>query len=524
MLNTRCGLSIACCLLSCGAGTAHGQLEDNTVGVLVHEAGTQPGYTLIDGLRTADIYLIDNDGRIVNQWNSSHPAGNMVYILEDGSLLRASDPGPMNGTQIAQPGDGGLVERFDWDGEVIWSFIYNDAEARQHHDIQPMPNGNVLILAWEYHTLEEAIEMGRDPATIDPGVDHLLAERIVEVQPTGPTSGEVVWSWSSWDHHVQDHDPSKPDYGAPADHPGRIDFNYLQTNRPDWLHANSIDYHPELDQILISIPRFREIWIIDHDLSTAEAATEAGDLIYRWGNPQAHARGGPEDQILWGQHDALWIPEGRPGAGNITVYNNGNDRPEGTYSTVEEITPPLLEDGTYELIGVDPYGPPKTDTCFIYDPPTDFFSSFISGATRMPNGNTLACAGGRGYVVEMTPDGDVVWEYRSPVTPAGRLMQGELPQQGAFSSSNQMFRCPRYPDTHAGFIGKDLTPGAYLELYPECAGDLDGNRIVDGADLTVFLGNWGLCTEDPCLGDLNEDGIIDGADLTAILGSWGLCP
>ena len=164
-------------------------------------------------------------------------------------------------------------------------------------------------------------------------------------------------------------------------------------------------------------------------MSLAEAATEAGDLIYRWGNPQAHARGGPEDQILWGQHDALWIPEGRPGAGNITVYNNGNDRPEGTYSTVEEITPPLLEDGTYELIGDDTYGPPKTDTCFIYDPPTDFFSSFISGAQRLPSGNTLIASGSKGRLFEVTREGEIVWEFLNPHGGDRRIKRGGPPDR-----------------------------------------------------------------------------------------------
>ena len=142
----------------------------------------------------------------------------------------------------------------------------------------------------------------------------------------------------------------------------------------------------------------------------------------------------------------------------------------------------------------------------------------------MPNGNTLACAGGRGYLVEMTAEGDVVWEYRSPVTRNGRLMQGELPQAGSVSSANQVFRGPRYPDTYVGFEGRDLTPGDYLELYPECTGDLDGDGTVDGADLTMFLGSWGDCASENCPADLTGDGLIDGADLTVILGYWGACP
>ena len=127
---------LTCCL----ATAAHGQLEDNTVGVLVHEEGAQPGYTLIDCRPSTDIYLIDNDGRIINQWPSEYVPGNMAYLLDDGSLLRAGDPGPLNDTEIIEPGDGGIVERIGWDGELLWSFVYNDPEARQHHDIEPLPN------------------------------------------------------------------------------------------------------------------------------------------------------------------------------------------------------------------------------------------------------------------------------------------------------------------------------------------------------------------------------------------------
>ncbi|MGC8644373.1 MAG: hypothetical protein ACP5XB_31305, partial [Isosphaeraceae bacterium] len=59
----------------------------------------------------------------------------------------------------------------------------------------------------------------------------------------------------------------------------------------------------ELDQILLSVHSFSEIWIIDHGTTTAEAAThkggrsgKGGDLLYRWGNPQAYRAGTAADQ------------------------------------------------------------------------------------------------------------------------------------------------------------------------------------------------------------------------------------
>ena len=44
---------------------------------------------------------------------------------------------------------------------------------------------------------------------------------------------------------------------------------------------------------------------------------------------------------------------------------------------------------------------------------TDFYSSITGGAQRLPNGNTLVTLGTKGQVMEITPDGAVVWDYRA---------------------------------------------------------------------------------------------------------------
>ncbi len=73
---------------------------------------------------------------------------------------------------------------------------------------------------------------------------------------------------------------------------------------PIWLHFNGLDYNGELDQIVVSIRQFSEIWVISHD------PMESGGLLYRWGNPEAYGRGGPADQVFDGQHNPRWIREG----------------------------------------------------------------------------------------------------------------------------------------------------------------------------------------------------------------------
>ena len=56
-----------------------------------------------------------------------------------------------------------------------------------------------------------------------------------------------------------------------------------------------------------------------------------------------------------------------------------------------------------------------------------------------------------------------------------------------------------------------------------CIADLNGDGLVDGADLTTLLGEWGGCGEEGCRADLDQDGLVDGADMTILLGSWGNC-
>ena len=56
-----------------------------------------------------------------------------------------------------------------------------------------------------------------------------------------------------------------------------------------------------------------------------------------------------------------------------------------------------------------------------------------------------------------------------------------------------------------------------------CLGDVNFDGIVNGADISVLLGFWGLNGK-PVAADINKDGQVDGADLAQMLGSWGECP
>jgi hypothetical protein len=63
-------------------------------------------------------------------------------------------------------------------------------------------------------------------------------------------------------------------------------------------------------------------------------------------------------------------------------------------------------------------------------------------------------------------------------------------------------------------VNNDLVP----DSCQSCAGDLNGDGIVDGIDLATMLGCWG----DEC-SDLDGDRHTDGVDLAILLGAWGLC-
>lgn len=429
--------------------------QEQTVGLFQYDSTAFDGYTLFSPMRSTSTYLIDMYGRLVHSWEHDYPPGNSVYLLENGHLLRPARP---------DNGGGGLIEEFDWDGTLLWQYEYYTEDFRQHHDIEYLPNGNVLLLAWEYKTLAEAVAAGRDSSLM--WDDELWPEHLVEIQRIDDSTDSIVWEWHLWDHLIQYTHPAKPNFGIIAEYPERVNINFVSLGGQDWIHANSIDYNPELDQIIISSRMLSEFWVIDHSTTTAEAAGSSGgnsgmggDILYRWGNPQGYDGGSPDDQQLFYQHDVQWIEPGCPGEGNILVFNNGGI--EQPYSSVDEITPPVDGNGHYPLPSPgEAHGPTAPSWSYLADPPVAFYSSFLSGATRLPNGNTLICAGDGGTFFEVTSDDDMVWEYINPVSGAGPASQGDSP------GHNNVFRCYRYAADYPGLVGHNLTPGGPLELNP----------------------------------------------------------
>jgi len=419
----------------CGEQLETRCLLAQTTGVFVHDAQAESGYVLFSPNTSTNTYLIDKNGAVVNQWHSSYQPGLLAYLLPDGSLLRDSSPHGQGGNgSINAAGAGGLLEKFDWNGNKVWQFAYDSSTHLAHHDFEVMPNGNILLIAWELKTEAQATAAGRDPNL--PGAGYLYPDSIVEVHPDYVNGGgTIVWEWHVWDHLVQQFDATKTNYYGPTgvqDHPELINLNYVSSTSDgggqaeDWTHCNGIDYNATLDQIVLSSREFSEYWIIDHSTTTAQAAGHSGgnsghggDLLYRYGNPQAYNRGTAADRVFYYQHDPQWIPAGLPGAGDITVFNNGVGRPGQDFSQVVEITPPVDSSGHYVLAAGAAYGP--ANATWAYTAPVSDFSAIISGAQRLPNGNTLIDYGVKGTFSEITPTGQEVWRYVSPYANNGTL-------------------------------------------------------------------------------------------------------
>lgn len=444
-----------------------------TVGLFLNTAESYKGYTLFAPLSSTTTYLINNCGEKVHSWSSSYRPGNSVYLLENGTLLRT---GKNTNSSFKIGGSGGHIEMIAWDGKVIWDYTISSSTENQHHDIEYLPNGNILIIVWDHKTSAEAAQAGRTTSG-----NTLWSEKIVEIQPDLITGGgTIVWEWKAWDHLVQDVNAGLDNFGVVANSPELININYILRNprNSDWLHVNSIDYNTDLDQIILSNHHFSELWIIDHSTTTEEAASHSGglgkkggDLLYRWGNPQAYDQGTNADQLLFKQHDAYWIEDSLKDGGMIMVFNNQAGNTE-NHSTVNIIDPPINPDGTYTYSG-STYAPSQFHWTYKATEPTDFYATNISGAMRLANDNTLICEGTSGRFFEVEYSGNIVWEYVNPVSVTGTLSQGSQAAQ------NSVFRSIRYAPDYSGFDGHTLSPQGYIESGSTFTCDLFTTGIND---------------------------------------------
>ncbi|MDP2174998.1 MAG: aryl-sulfate sulfotransferase [Bacteroidota bacterium] len=440
--------------------------QTKTYGLIDKFSGSQEnGYVLYSPFLSDTTFLINKCGQRVHTWVNLSSPGMSLYLKPNGNLLKT---GIYKDTTFNHAGGkAGLIEEYDWDGNLLWKYVVMNDSLLHHHDIEIMPNGNILVLAWHQISEARALALGRKPENFEYGTDKkvLWGEKIIEIKPLGTDSAEVVWEWDLFDHLIQDFDPLLPNFGFPSDFPQLMDINYaLDLETFDWIHANSVAYNAELDQIVISAHNICEFWIIDHSTTIAESKSHSGgrynkggDLLFRWGNPMAYGHGTIADRKLFRQHDAHWIPKGYLDEGKIMLFNNGWGR-DTAYSTVEVIDIPDLSNNNY-LYNL-PMGPTSAHWKYKDSNPTNFYSQIISGARRLPNGNTLICEGTKSLFFEVTPKGKIVWKYKNPYI--GNVIQTD----GTSPKNGFVFRCSFYPDTFSGFKNKELSPKGTIEKKP----------------------------------------------------------
>jgi hypothetical protein len=507
--------------------------EAEARGLVTHTGAASPGYTLISPFSLDVSYLLDAEGQVVHQWQANYEPGLAPYLLPNGNLLR--------GIQLELPvvfeggGSSGGIQEYSWEGELLWEFHLASNEFFHHHDLEPLPNGNLLLVAWEARSQEEALAMGREKKWaaergLWPGV-------ILELERSPPLGVRVVWEWHAWDHLVQDIDPDLPNYGVVSEHPERLDLNFDVTEpdeegaadttlsdseraalealgyldaggddgssesdegdtddeeedlsneerrkreRADWLHINGIDYNAELDQIAISSWTASEIWIIDHSTTTAEAASSSGgrsgrggDLLYRWGNPQMYDCGSDEDRQLFHQHDVQWIPPGFPGEGYLTIFNNGRDRGEEEEEEYSTVLEivPPLQAKGTYSIDIGSAFAPA-EPVWKYDPPED--DRFF--ASFISGCHRLANGN---TLICSGPDGRVF-----EVNPGAEIVWEYRNPFSTLERLNQgedrsysMFRATRIPPDHPGLGGRELAP---LDPQPKTLRELMAELPAEG--------------------------------------------
>jgi hypothetical protein len=499
--------------MSASSVCAYEAFQGHTGVILWDEANAMNGYTLFSDGSSTSSHLIDMEGYIVHQWDTEF----LVYgnegsensaaqrpglhdrLLPNGNLLRGFRPVMRDeeGNVITRPrigGTSGGVQEFDWDGNLVWQYILSTETKVQHHSFYRMPNGNTLILGWERIECADAFALGRDPGTCD-DAEGLWPDYIEEVNP----AGEIVWEWRVWDHI--------------GDGPGQFNINAMTDpvilNNYDWTHGNTVEYDQVNDYVMTNFRNWGELFVIDHGAtfvegdpaqSIANAAGPAGEVIFRWGSPATYGAGDPPrfnddgDQQLFGSHCAVFLGTGDSTnfgtLGNILVFDNGWNRPQGNRSRSVEIAPNYDDWEATEVVWTFQSGDQGS-----------FYTAFQGATQRLPNGNTFVTSTGEGHLFQVTDDGDVVWDFVNP-----RDVDG-VPQCYHFDGrDSSIHRAHQYAPDHPGLAGQDLSrkghiAGNCVQIWNKWQGDVSASA--------GFTGEMNNFRESPQVGIITGGGATD---------------
>jgi hypothetical protein len=386
------------------------------------------GYTVLSPLATPAVLVIDMNGAVVKRWDGyNNSAGGPARVLPGGVVVAASGARPPHQESLE------LIQR-DFKGDVLWRFSGNEQittrdgntirSARQHHDWQrdsfpagyyspdtvpAVEGGNTLILA---HT-----------SRTQPKVADVLLEddRLIEVS----WKGEVLWEWVASDHIDE--------LGFAADARQAIKaagaFNAARGSY-DWLHINSATYLGPNRWFDQGDARFapNNVIISSREASLLAIVGRDGSIVWRLGPDFSQSKELRAIRQIIGQHHAHFIPKGLPGAGNLLVFDNGGSSGYGFANPIAPDGRGAFARATSRVLELNPV---TLELVWSYTNPR-FFSTNISSAQRLPNGNTLVTAGAGGRMFEVTKEGAIVWEYMFP------LFSGA-------NASNAVYRAYRVP-------------------------------------------------------------------------------
>lgn len=341
-------------------------------------------------------YLINEKGEKVYQWEFDMNLGQDIELTDNGNLIgmfKVQDP------SFGFGGQSGLIRKLDKNSAVLWQYKISDENEIAHHDLELLPNGNLLILVWKRIDKSIANEVGFETN------NDIFVEKIIELNPT---NNSIVWEWDSWDHIIQNKNSALNNFGEANENKHKIDILYNSTSdlhqfisQGDIMHANGLSYNQELDVIAVSVNFYSEVWFIDHSTTTEQAKTsnggnynKGGDLIYRFGNPSTY--GSVNQQIFDFNHHPSFINNGSDFS--LLIFNNNNKA--GISKAMEFSLPNFNEIIDFET---------NPNLIFEYSN-EDMYFPRVGGAVRLPNGNTLICEGDYGYW-EVSAKGELLWKY-----------------------------------------------------------------------------------------------------------------
>lgn len=351
------------------------------LGLTISKPGVQPGYVIF-GAPDGNAYAIDTQGKVARKWPSPEPDTKLGYArpLANGNLLAQ-----VQSSKSSSGAAGGAesVIEMTQDGRVVWK--YSDPVRSLHHDEERMANGNTLLVC------SKDLDI--------PAISRKLLrdDCLIEVD----AHGKIVWEWQTADHFDEFEFPrevkaeimngyggGRTGTGAPPPTKG---FDYLHMNAASPIPESAGHTDPRFKpgNVIVSYRYINTLAVIDRDTRK---------IVWKTVN------------LTIGQHNPHFLPAGVPGAGHLLVFDNGNvDAETNPRHASSRPNSRVLEINPVDMSIAWEYTADKSNR-----PLWSFFSHYISGAERQPNGNTLICEGSNGRIFEVTPSGEIVWEYVNP--------------------------------------------------------------------------------------------------------------